>query len=236
MGLEARDLSDGPLMEATRIVQNDRGALQFSITLPSGRELVSEWVAEDKRREARDPWLSTIRQEMIADADAVREQARKARQAQAVAQMVTAPTPALVLPTGQPSHTTPTIPSTPLTSSSTAAGVSSGVSANPDDFIRQSLQQAQKDVTYWQQVAAGAATEWQKAQQNLEKWTALASAMGTKVVVESDQQAVQKSSGSNSGSTRGTRRGRPPGSKNKPKQPAEPVSYSPNFDERNGIS
>lgn len=223
MALESRDINDGSVIEATKIAQSQNGAVQFSITLPSGRELVSEWIAEDKRREARDIWIATVRNEMVADADQKREEARKAATAQRLRQEAT-PTNTGALHT-EPAYFGPTKQTAFTPDTPTSAGA---ISTSPDDFIRQSLQQAQRDVAYWQGVASGAAAEWKKAQENLDKWTALASALGAKEIPNDKQ--VQNSSGSNSAGSSRPRRGRPAGSKNKPK-PEQPV-----YDGDNGHS
>jgi hypothetical protein len=70
--LEAGDLNDSQILAATRQAKDERGATQFSLVLPSKRKLVSEWIAEDKLRDALQVWLDTVRREVVEDARAER--------------------------------------------------------------------------------------------------------------------------------------------------------------------
>lgn len=70
--LEAGDLNDSQILAATRQAKDGRGATQFSIVLPSGRKVTSEWVSEDNLRNALQVWLGTIKTEAVEDAKADR--------------------------------------------------------------------------------------------------------------------------------------------------------------------
>jgi hypothetical protein len=66
---EAGDLNDSQILAATRQTKGQSGATQFSLTLPSGRKLVSEWIHEDNLKAALQVWLDTVRKQAVADAN-----------------------------------------------------------------------------------------------------------------------------------------------------------------------
>lgn len=79
MALEASDLNDGTILQQTKQAKDARGNIQFSITLPMGKELRSEFVQPDKAREALKLWLDVVKEQAIAEAKEHRlQQQRKA--------------------------------------------------------------------------------------------------------------------------------------------------------------
>lgn len=78
MALELSDLNDGAILTSTRMVTNEQGHVQFSILLPSGRKIHSEWIPDDKKREALQAWLSAVKDAALADAEEEHAKSRRA--------------------------------------------------------------------------------------------------------------------------------------------------------------
>lgn len=80
MALESSDLNDGQILQQTKQVEDARGSIQFSIVLPSGRTLKSEFMSRDNARAGMRKWLDVVKEQAIADSNAERlERAAKAR-------------------------------------------------------------------------------------------------------------------------------------------------------------
>ncbi len=223
MALEGKDINDSAIIDQTQQLRNAQGKTQFKITLPSGRELESEWLSEDNVKKALWPWVDTVRNEMVADAEEQRAQARRLAASRPKA-------PALVSVSGDalsvepPQSVVATVPSglqtrlpMPVAQPSVSTvSPTAGAVSTPDQFARQGLEQARKDADYWQGVAQGAMGKWQEASANVEKWERILAAMnglpGGIQVVSNDHSGDSRSQ---PGVT--SRRGRKPGSKNKPK-------------------
>lgn len=58
--METRELTDADIMSGTMFETNEKGHTKFKYKLPSGKLLESEWVSEDQRKKARDPWLNAV--------------------------------------------------------------------------------------------------------------------------------------------------------------------------------
>lgn len=226
MSLEGRDINDSAIIDSTRKARNDKGQTQFSIDLPSGREITSEWLSEDNVKKALVPWIEAVRTNMIADAEEVRAQARRT----AAMQPKQPAPPALVSPSGDvltaelpqslahnPQRSTGAFSSIPTTSVDRySADQTPASTASPDEFARQGVIQARKDAEYWQNVTAGAMEKWREAQANAEKWERILAAVSGGVVLNGIQGASTSASSAGTDSTGNTRkRGRPVGSRNK---------------------
>lgn len=80
MALEAADLNDGQILQATKQNVDARGNIQFSISLPMGKELKSEFISPDNARQALKTWLEVVKEQAIAEAKEHRlAQQRKAQ-------------------------------------------------------------------------------------------------------------------------------------------------------------
>lgn len=80
MALESSDLNDGQILQQTRQITDERGNIQFNITLPSGRVLKSEFMRKDDARAGMRKWLDVVKEQAVADSNAERlERAAKAR-------------------------------------------------------------------------------------------------------------------------------------------------------------
>lgn len=218
---DPRTLGDGDIIGSTRQVTAPSGLTQFQITLPSGREVESEWLREDQLKKALLPWIETIKQELQADADEVRAKARRA-----AAERTTQKDSVLVSPSGDAltagrGAVSPPLSGKPPTkqplATSTTAAPSSSLSLDPSDFIRESVVRASDELQDAELAAAEAMQRVIEARNNYDKWTKLAEAMGTDEKSNlSDGGGVNPVvSGANGLSKK---RGRPPGSRNKPKQ------------------
>lgn len=75
---EGRDLGDSEILSMTR-VETDGKKVQWRTTLPSGRELTSEWMPEDQAKgRILVSWCENVRQQI--DVDRAEKAARKARE------------------------------------------------------------------------------------------------------------------------------------------------------------
>lgn len=206
MALEASDIGDNHILSNTKRMENGNGQVQFRITLPSGRELESEWLQPDMQKKAMVAWLDVVKAEAVADADLVRMAAREKAMSLAKAAandvqqapvqtqdaVYTAP-----LPQRQPSVTTG--------SGDTARSAGLG----PDSFVEQGLQAADNEVEYWTQQAATATVRLLKAQQERIKWSqikAALSAQGANTGNGSQDSDSQGNSRRSAGRVGGTRR------------------------------
>lgn len=82
MALETSDLNDGQILQQTKQVTDARGSIQFSIQLPSGRLLTSEFMSKDNARAGMRKWLEVVKEQAVADSNAERlERAAKSRRA-----------------------------------------------------------------------------------------------------------------------------------------------------------
>lgn len=226
MALEGKDINDSDIIDQTLQTRNEAGThTQFKIKLPSGRELESEWLNEDNLKKAIWPWVETVRQHMVMDADEIRAIARRKAAEQKRA------APALVSVSGDvlTAEPAPSLPSMfaaqiPQTFTTNVAPSSSSpptaANSSPDLFARSGLDLARKDAEYWQGVAQGAMAKWQEASANVEKWERILSAMTGSSGFNgqsTESKQVGNSSASSAQPGNGSRRGRKPGSKNKPK-------------------
>lgn len=75
--MEGRDLGDNQILQMTLQETGEGGTVRLKTTLPSGRDLVSEWMSPDDARKAVMPWCENVRQQV--DADARETAARKKR-------------------------------------------------------------------------------------------------------------------------------------------------------------
>jgi len=175
MAIETKDLNDGTIMEQTKFTRNDKGHTQFSIILPSGRLLESEWLNEDNKKKALTPWLDAVKQAIVNDADAAREEARavveeaKAKKRREAAEQEPSP---IVDKTGVPMERVIT-PGPVHFVPGVVAGPAQSMDAS--SFAEANWAQARKDVDYWQTQAAAANKALAKAQDNLRKWQEIVS-------------------------------------------------------------
>lgn len=174
MALEAQDIGDSTILDQTKQYENGNGQIQFKITLPSGRELESEWLKPDMKKKAMVAWLDVVKAEAVADSDAARAEAREAAMKQQRAQR---DAPQAPVQTQEVASTLlASLGAQPVPRQATAAG--SAASVSPDSFVEQGLQAADNEVEYWTQQAAEATTRLLAAQQSRIKWAQIKAAMG----------------------------------------------------------
>jgi len=66
--MEGRDMGDSDILQSTRVENNDRGQIQYRTTLPSGRELTSEFMnPDDAKGKVLISWCDHVRQQIDAD-------------------------------------------------------------------------------------------------------------------------------------------------------------------------
>lgn len=78
MSLEASDLNDGAILQATRQIGGANDTVKFVITLPSGREFSSEYFQNERKREALHSWLSAVRQQVVFESEEAEAAAKRA--------------------------------------------------------------------------------------------------------------------------------------------------------------
>ena len=76
MALEGRDLGDSQILQQTVQESNEKGLVRMKTTLPSGRDLVSEWMNSDDAKKVVMSWCQNVRQQIDFDA----QEAKAAKQ------------------------------------------------------------------------------------------------------------------------------------------------------------
>ena len=80
MALEGRDLNDSQILQGTIQETGDNGRVRYKTTLPSGRDLVSEWMnPDDMQGKTVITWCDHVRQQVNVDVEEERA-ARKREQ------------------------------------------------------------------------------------------------------------------------------------------------------------
>lgn len=193
MSLEQSDLSDGAILESTQQFQNGNGQVQFKITLPSGRELESEWLSPDMKKKAMVQWLDVVKDQAILDADQARAEAREVamklrREPQSTSQESQAQTTV-------PATSAETPSSIIQTSTVQPAGMTNPAAApSPDAYVEAGLKAAQANYNHWDAVAAEAVTRLTEAGNNIDKW------MNIKKALEGHEQSSSNNWSGDTGS------------------------------------
>lgn len=70
--VEAGDINDTQILNATTQRKDARGLTQFLFKLPSGVEINSEWIPDDHLKQALRLWVDAVRSRIVEDAAAER--------------------------------------------------------------------------------------------------------------------------------------------------------------------
>lgn len=70
--VEAGDINDTQILNATTQRKDVRGLTQFLFKLPSGVEINSEWIPDDHLKQALRLWVDAVRSRIVEDAAALR--------------------------------------------------------------------------------------------------------------------------------------------------------------------
>lgn len=176
MALEAQDIGDSTILDQTKQYENGNGQIQFKITLPSGRELESEWLKPDMKKKAMVAWLDVVKAEAVADSDAARAEARESAMKQQRAQRDALQEPVLTQVDAYTDGTTAQASSVIQSARSAGAPTVSAVNS-PDSFVEQGIQAAQADYDHWNEVALDALNRVRAARINVQKWQNIYTAM-----------------------------------------------------------
>lgn len=225
---DPKTLGDGEIIRATKQITNEHGLTQFRMTMPSGREIESEWLREEQLKKALLPWIATIRAELQSDADEVRAQARRVADAQKASKA-----PVLVSPLGDALTAEPSVPVRTAATTGTRPAPSiptsvapSSFSLDPSEFISSSLARARQELDDAAEAARDALVRHKAAAENLDKWMKLAEAMTPNDSTKGDTQHASNSGSASGIASDSRRRGRPPGSKNRPKSAGSSAAAS----------
>lgn len=129
MSLEVSDLNDGNILNATEQKTSENGAIQFSVVLPSGHRIESEWIPQEQRKKALMLWLDAVKQAVVNDAARMRRQ--KIEEARAVS-----------LESALPENGPAVVPAGTI--GRTVTAVTSA--QEPIDYVRGQLQSAEAEV------------------------------------------------------------------------------------------
>lgn len=72
--IEGSDINDKEILDTSRKETNANGTFRFKITLPNGRDMVSEWLNPEHGRKAMKLWCDAVRE---AWPEAAKEKARE---------------------------------------------------------------------------------------------------------------------------------------------------------------
>lgn len=179
MAMEGKDFDDKAIMAATRQEVGNNDSFRLSITMPlSGRSVTSEWIRQDKRREALFAWVNTIRNEAASDiADYEVE-----RKAKAMAERAKTQSPSLIGQDGSALTTAESSIAVPQSSDvrparSTGSSSAASVVSDPDAYIGDQLKRALIREVEASDALARATQEHADAVKNLEKWKKLQDAL-----------------------------------------------------------
>lgn len=172
--IPATDISDKQILDKTGQKNGAGDTMQLSYVLPSGRKLTSEFFKKDQGAKALIAWCNVVREQMLADAQDARDQARqaaieeKARKAREAAGL-------LVGTDGDALSAEPMLPALPSSAMAMPRSSASPVGiASPDEFIQQMLNTAERELAHAQAEAEAATMRYAKAAESLQKWRALA--------------------------------------------------------------
>lgn len=156
--IEASDLNDGQILNATRQETNNSDQLRFSIVLPSGRKVTSEWIDRSKAKQAMFAWLETIKSQVVQDGEAKQEAARKARRDAALL-----------------SESAPTVSAGTDTPPTLATGRGRTEGADPFLYAERQLALAAAEVQHWDWTYKDAEQKLKKATAVRDKWARILS-------------------------------------------------------------
>lgn len=169
-------IQDSDILEMTgQEVNKAKTHIRFVATLPSGRQLSSEWLDPGRKREAMLKWLEAVRANIAADEEEARLRAKRRASPIDAPSVESPPSPA--------GSTTPT----PNTTSATPAGrtppthnsvSSSAPCADPSAYVRQEYVKAAAAEIYWKEQLERAAHEADLAHKSLNKWKTIAQSIG----------------------------------------------------------
>jgi len=74
--VETADINDGDILNMSSTETADDGRVKFHATLPSGRQIESDWVMPDGLRKARMLWVDAVKEQIVLDAQAATQEAR----------------------------------------------------------------------------------------------------------------------------------------------------------------
>jgi hypothetical protein len=152
MSLEAKDINDGAILAATMQEAGANGSARFSIILPDGHRLCSEWIGEQNVRRARVAWL---------------DQVKAAIEYRVKAKMREQSAPAVVVPAGT---TAADLKPGPVT-------VVPNPAQDPLDYARAMYVQSRDEVHHMIQEKAKVFEALEKAQARLNQWEAIYTAL-----------------------------------------------------------
>lgn len=87
-GVQAADINDGNILQATRTVDIGNGTLRYEITLPSGRALESSPFQEEHKRKAMIMWCDSVREAIVGDVARANDEQLRARRDREMAERV----------------------------------------------------------------------------------------------------------------------------------------------------
>lgn len=180
--VEENEINDRDIMTATKIFEDAHGRIQFKTTLPSGRDLNSEWVQASDKSKAGILWAEAVRGQIIADSQEASAKARKDLKERRAA---APPVPKLVdvdgspLKSGAPSTSQTSINTVGAAQSySTPAIQNAPAVASPDTYVKSQYLQAKAMAAFAKATLLQAQRDFKEAQQAEAKWFGLVQAMG----------------------------------------------------------
>lgn len=163
MTLESSDIQDSEIMGMSRQETNDKGRIKFLATLPSGRELSSEFFDPGKKREALLAWLPAVRGAILSDDEETRLAAKKTAALAQQGADKPAAKPVVVDARGELLEKTP----------------------DPADYVKRMVDSSQRDVDWAQNGVDDYTTRLESAQKALHAWKTVEASLGASTSAES---------------------------------------------------
>lgn len=186
-GLEESQVNDRSILEATVIERQDHsGRIRFKTTLPSGRDLNSEWIQESDKTKAGILWAEAVRGQIVADSQEAAAKAKRVLREVKAAQPVA---PRLLGVDGQalPSSESSTPAAVPSRSPTPAmSGMPHTVSADPAVYVRTQHTLARQRLDELKEQLEQIKIEYADAKKAEAQWFGLMQAMGGVSGLEQD--------------------------------------------------
>lgn len=77
--IEKGDINDSEVLSKTRQERGQNDSIRFLLTLPSGREIHSEWIPTDQQKKALFLWIDAAKDQILLDAEESAAAVKRAR-------------------------------------------------------------------------------------------------------------------------------------------------------------
>jgi hypothetical protein len=161
------DINDGDILSSTRQENGVNNSVRFHYTLPSGRDICSEWIGEEQRKQALMLWLDAVRGQIVEDVKATqREKVGTGPRKK--------PSPELIVPAGTIDQVQDVFPDPAFPRKTVNQSTDTG---NVELYLTSQLEKARNRKDYAAGALESAQTEYNEASAELSKIRKLVAAL-----------------------------------------------------------